>query len=102
MENCALLPNDSINFPQSYKCETCDKEYRRKSSLSRHILSKHEPHKILKLKLENENLLLKINMYSEQIKFLKRLILIQEHTVRANGHPPIGSSAMITNTNKVS
>ena len=61
MENYELLPNDSVNFPKSYKCETCDKVYQRKSSLSGHM-SKHESYKILKLKLENENLLLKINM----------------------------------------
>ena len=48
---------------------------------------KHEAIDIVKLKLKNENLLLKIDLYNEQIKFLKKLILIQEHTLRKHGHP---------------
>ena len=48
---------------------------------------KHEAIDIVKLKLKNENLLLKIELYNEQIRFLKKLILIQEHTLRTHGHP---------------
>ena len=34
--------------------------------------------------MKNENVLLQIDMYTDQMKFLKKLILIQEHNVRVN------------------
>ena len=35
--------------------------------------------------LHNENLRLQMKLYCDQIKFLKRLILIQDHTLRNYG-----------------
>ena len=40
----------------------------------------------MKLKLKNKTLLLKVELYTEQIKFLKKLVYIQEHTLRARRH----------------
>ena len=62
------------------------KEFKRRSSLTRDIHSNHEPIDVTlcKVKLKNENLLLQIDMYTDQIKFLKKLILLQEHNVRLN------------------
>ena len=65
----------------SFECQFCTRTYRRKSTLTRHNSATHEKNKIEKLKYENENLELKIKLYLEQIKFLKRLILIQEHSL---------------------
>ena len=39
-------------FEVPYKCDQCEKEYKRKSSLTRHTLTKHEPIELLKLKLK--------------------------------------------------
>ena len=65
-------------FEVPYKCDKCEREFKRRSSLTRHIHSKHEPIDVTlcKVKLKNENLLLQIGMYYDQIKFLKKLILI--------------------------
>lgn len=60
------------------------KVYKRKSSLTRHLLSKHELIELLKLILNNENLGLHMQFYTDQSKFLK-MIFIQEHTLRAHG-----------------
>ena len=70
-------------FEAPYKCE---REFKRRSSLTRHIHSKHEPIDVTlcKVKLKNENLLLQIDMYTDQIELLKKLILIQEHNMRVN------------------
>ena len=80
-----IIPKDqnisSEGSPTTFNCKLCDKRYKRQSTLTRHMTTIHERSKILKLKLENESLELKIKMYSDQIRFLKRLILIQEHTV---------------------
>ena len=63
---------------QAVRCEKCNKVYQRASFLRRHIMTKHEPNKLLMLQFENQNLQFKINLYVEQIKFLKRLIVLQE------------------------
>lgn len=65
----------------SFECQFCTRTYRRKFTLTRHISSTHEGNKVEKLKCENENFELKIKLYLEQIKLLKRLILIQEHSL---------------------
>ena len=39
-------------FEVPYKCDQCEKEYKRKSSLTRHFLTNHEPIELLKLKLK--------------------------------------------------
>mgnify|MGYP001181967706 CR=1 FL=1 len=83
-------------FEVSYKCDQCEKEYKRKSSLTRHFLTNHQPIELLKLKLKNENLLLQMELFTDQIKLLKKLILIQEHTLRTHGRS--GPSG-ITNLN---
>ena len=85
MEN--IIPSQNYQVESLFKCNKCEREYRTKSSLTRHTHMKHEAIDIVKLKLKNENLLLKIDLYNEQIKFLKKLILIQEHTLRTHGHP---------------
>ena len=81
-------------FEVPYKCDKCEREFKRRSSLTRHIHSNHEPIDVTlcKVKLKNENLLLQIGMYTDQIKFLKKLILIQEHNMRVNerSNQPIG------------
>ena len=67
-------------------CDKCKKEFKRKSSLTRHVHTKHEPIDVTlcKMKLKNDHLLLQVNLFTDQIKFLKKLILIQEHTLRIN------------------
>ena len=42
------------------------------------LIKKHGKVDLIKLKLKNEHLSLKIDLYLEQIKFLKDLIIIQE------------------------
>ena len=76
-----LKKNNSLS-EGNFECNVCEKRYKRKSTLPRHINTIHEVNKVMKLKFENENLELKIKMYCNQIKFLKRLILVQEHTIR--------------------
>ena len=71
--------------PWFFECDKCDKHYKLKTSLKRHIESKHRSEDVLKLKLHNENLKLQMKLYCDQIKFLKRLILIQDLTLRAHG-----------------
>ena len=83
MENNSLQCLKQFEVP--YKCDQCEKEYKRKSSLTRHFLTNHEPIELLKLKLKNENLVLQMELFTDQIKLLKKLILIQEHTLRPQG-----------------
>ena len=85
MEN--IIPPQNYQVESLFKCDKCEREYKTKSSLTRHSYVKHEPIDIVKLKLKNQNLKLKIDLYNDQIKFLKKLILIQEHTLQAHGHP---------------
>ena len=75
--------------------------YQRKSSLARHTITKHEKNKTLKLKLKNDILELKINVYVDQIKFLKRLILVQELTIRTSERSPIRLSDIVNNPSNV-
>ena len=96
MEDQIPIPNNYIEIPLAFKCEKCDKVYKRKSSLARHTTTKHEQNKVLKLKLKNEFLELKINLYVDQIKFLKRLILVQELTIRTSERHPIRLSDYIS------
>ena len=72
--------------PLVYSCDKCEKEFKRRSSLTRHIHSNHEPIDVTlcKVKPKNENLLLQIDMYNDKIKLLKKLILIHEHNMRVN------------------
>ena len=62
----------------SYQCEKCEKQFKRKSSLVRHWEKSHRQNELLKLKLKNDHLKLKMDLYIDQIKFLKDLIIIQE------------------------
>ena len=50
MENSSL--QCLKQFEVQYKCVQCEKEYKRKSSLTRHLLTNHEPIELLKLKLK--------------------------------------------------
>ena len=80
MENVGEIKINPIDIFQEdlYRCEKCEKVFKIKSSLSRHLLQKHGQVDLLKLKLKNEHLSLKVDLYLEQIKFLKDLIIIQE------------------------
>lgn len=86
--------------PLVYSCDKCEKEFKRRSSLTRHIHSNHEPIDVTlcKVKLKNENLLLQIDMYTDQIKFLKKLILLQEHNVRVNERSNIQPIGVLNST----
>ena len=72
--------------PLVYSCDKCEKEFKRRSSIIRHIHSNHEPIDVTlcKVNLKKGSLLLQINIYTDQIKFRKKLILIQEHNMRVN------------------
>ncbi len=87
-------------FQVPYKCDKCEREFKRRSSLTRHIHSNHEPIDVTlcKVKLKNENLLLQIGMYTDQIKFLKKLILIQEHNMRVNERSNIQPIGVLNST----
>ena len=85
MEN--IIPPQNYQVESLFKCDKCEREFKTQSSLTRHSHVKHESIDIVKLKLKNENSKLKIDLYNEQIKFLKKLIVIQEHTLRTHGHP---------------
>ena len=51
---------------------------------------------IIETETKNENLLLQMELFTDQIELLKKLILIQEHTLRTHGRS--GPSG-ITNLN---
>ena len=80
MENVREIKTNPIDIFQEdlFRCEKCEKVFKIKSSLSRHLLQKHGQVDLLKLKLKNEHLSLKVDLYLEQIKFLKDHIIIQE------------------------
>ena len=88
MENSKLIQNNPYEV-QIYKCERCKKNFKTKSSLSRHGYQTHSQVDLLQMKMKNEQLKLNIQLYMEQIKFLKELILIQE-TFRNPVIRPIG------------
>ena len=85
---------------QVIRCEKCNKVYQRVSSLRHHIITKHEPNKLLMLQFENQNLQFKMNLYVEQIKFLKRLIVLQEQMT--SRRPPTIPSDIVDNIHDVS
>ena len=85
---------------QVIRCEKCNKVYQRISSLRHHIITKHEPNKLLLLQFENQNLQFKINLYVEQIKLLKRLIVPQEQ--RTSRRPPTIPGDIVDNIHKFS
>ena len=58
MENNSLPCHRQFEVP--YKCDKCEKEYKRKSSLTRHFSTKHDPIELSKLKPKNETLGLQI------------------------------------------
>ena len=70
----------------------------RRSSLSRHIHSNHETIDVTlcKAKIKNENFLLHINLYTDQIKFLNKPILIQDHNLGVNDRPTSESVGFLT------
>lgn len=83
LNNFNLLENFKIdeNNSKEFKCEECSKKYRKKQSLKRHINNKHKETNLLSLRLTNDNLKLQIKLYTEQIKFLKRLAFMQDYTL---------------------
>ena len=88
MENSKLIQNNHCEV-HMYKCDRCKKNFKTKSSLSRHGYQTHWQVDLLQMKMKNEQLKLNIQLYMEQIKFLKELILIQE-TLRNPVIRPIG------------
>ena len=76
------LESTEENITKTFNCETCNKSYKRKYNLNRHVQVKHKINEVIKLKLHNENLRFQIKIYCDQIKFIKRLILIQDLTLR--------------------
>ena len=69
----------------AFKCEKCEKSYKIKYNLKQHVENKHKINEALWLMLRNENLRLQIRIYCDQIKFKKKLVLIQDHTLRNYG-----------------
>ena len=65
MENSSLQCLKQFEVP--YKCDQCEKECKRKSSLTRHFLTNHEPIELLKLKLKSETLVSQMQLYTDQI-----------------------------------
>ena len=66
MENSSLQCLKQFEVP--YKCDQCEKEYKRKASPTRHFLTNHEPIELLKLKLERENSVLQMYLLTDKIK----------------------------------
>ena len=94
--------DNHFNQPIFFECNKCDKHYKLKTSLKRHIESKTRSEDVLKLKLHNENLKLQMKLYCDQIKFLKRLILIQDLTLRAHGRKNIELNKKTTDNSNIS
>ena len=57
---------------KKYVCDICNKTFTRKNNLKNHNNVKHEL----------DNLEMKIKLYSDQINFLKQLVIIQDHALR--------------------
>ena len=72
MENITSSNFNQVEAQQEqyFKCEKCERTFRRKSSFSRHVLSIHGEADILKLRFRNEHLVQKINLCQEQIRWL--------------------------------
>ena len=74
---------------QTYQCAKCEKQFKRKSSLVRHWEKSHRQNELLKLRLKNDHLKLKTDLYIDQIKVLQQLIqfynLQRVATIRSNG-----------------
>lgn len=77
------------------------KTFKLKCRLSLHKIIHHKYSEILKLKLQNENLELKIKLFTDQIKFLKRLNLIQSPTSGSRSQTHFRQSDRIDNTNPI-
>ena len=71
MEN--IMPSQNYQVESLFKCDKCEREYKTKSSLTRHTHVKHEAIDIVKSTLKNENLIFRIDSYNVQIRFLKNL-----------------------------
>ena len=88
MENSKLSPNDHCEL-HIYKCERCGKNFKTKSSLSRHAKQTHWQIDLFEIKMKNEQLKLKIQLYTEQIQFLRQVIVLKETfqnpVIRQNG-----------------
>ena len=85
MENITSSNFNQVEAQQEqyFKCEKCERTFRRKSSFSRHVLSIHGEADILKLRFRNEHLVQNINLCQEQIRFLKELIILQKSLQRS-------------------
>ena len=88
MENSKLVSNDHCE-DHIYECERCGKNFKTKSSLSRHAKQTHWQIDLFEIKMKNEQLKLKIELYTEQIQFLRQVIVLKETfqnpVIRQNG-----------------
>ena len=102
MENI-VLPKINKVEPLVFSFDQCEKEYKRKSSITRHVHTRHEPIDVTlcKMKLKNSHLLLQVTLFTDQIKFLKKLILIQEHTLRINDRHTTRPSGLLNSYNSL-
>ena len=74
MENSKLVSNDHCE-DHIYECERCGKNFKTKSSLSRHARQTHWQIDLFEIKMKNEQFKLNIQFNMEQIKSLKELIV---------------------------
>ena len=74
MENVREIKTTPIDIFQEdlFRCEKCEKVFKIKSSLSRHLLQKHGQVDLLKLKLKNEHLSFKSRSILGTNRVLKR------------------------------
>ena len=85
---------------QVIRCEKCNKVHQRSSSLRLNIITKHVPNKLLLLQFENQNVQFKINLYVKKMKFLQRLIVLQEQMI--SRRPPVIPNHIIDNIHNFS
>ena len=66
MENIAQPKINQVE-PLVFSCDKCEKEFTRKSSLTCHIHTRHEPidETLCKMKLKNEHLLLQVTLFTD-------------------------------------